>query len=77
MKHKVTMLEMTCGACPSQWEGKTSDGAHVYIRYRYGYLYASVDGIEIVGMEIGDPLDGVMNTAVMTRLLSDVMEWNL
>ena len=34
----VTELRKTCDACPSQWEGRTADGRHIYIRYRFGDL---------------------------------------
>lgn len=34
--HRITEIEQTCSACPSQWEGKTSSGEYVYIRYRWG-----------------------------------------
>ena len=37
-KLKVAQLEMTCGACPSQWEGELEDGRAIYIRYRWGRL---------------------------------------
>ena len=33
----ITELTNTCTACPSQWEGKTADGQHVYIRFRGGH----------------------------------------
>lgn len=42
MKIQITQLAMTCSACPSQWEGTTVGGGSVYIRYRYGWLTASV-----------------------------------
>ena len=38
----VTEIVQTCGACPSQWEGKTADGRHVYVRYRYGFLQVGI-----------------------------------
>lgn len=34
---KIVELDQTCGAYPSQWEGKLDDGRHVYIRYRGGH----------------------------------------
>ncbi len=34
----VTRIVNTCTACPSQWEGVTSDNRRVYIRYRHGGL---------------------------------------
>ena len=38
----IVMLEQTCGACPSQWEGQLADGRALYVRYRHGYLRACV-----------------------------------
>lgn len=36
-------LAQTCGACPSQWEARTTpDGRYVYIRYRHGWLTVGV-----------------------------------
>jgi len=39
----VIKIDQTCGACPSQWEGKTVDGKEVYVRYRWGYLRVEID----------------------------------
>jgi hypothetical protein len=49
----VTELRETCGGCPSQWEGKTEGGQPVYIRYRYGWLSAEVNDVEIFGEQLG------------------------
>jgi hypothetical protein len=38
LKFPFSILERTCFACPSQWEGFTSDGRGVYIRYRHDKL---------------------------------------
>lgn len=64
-------LQMTCSACPSQWEGYTTDGAFIYIRYRYGYL--TVDLHDYIGECIfewtsDDLWDGSMDTETMLRL---------
>jgi hypothetical protein len=42
----VTELAQTCGACPSQWEGRTRDGGHIYVRYRHGQLRIGVGATE-------------------------------
>ncbi len=39
---ELTDLVQTCSACPSQWEGRTADGQVLYVRYRFGWLYAAV-----------------------------------
>jgi hypothetical protein len=85
---RVTQLRMTCGGCPSQWEGVTDDGQSVYIRYRHGVLScgagetmdAAVDasagwyGREplYVG-EHGGEHDGFMDTGLMLRHLQHVL----
>ena len=35
---EVHSLNMTCNACPSQWDGITKDNRRIYIRYRHGFL---------------------------------------
>lgn len=75
---RIATLAQTCGACPSQWEGRTAAGEHVYIRYRGGRLSLGIGPTEddAVGsdhavLERGDPLDGVMDTGTMIALLAD------
>jgi len=67
---KLTSLTQTCGACPSQWEGRaTNDDRPVYIRFRHGRLSirigppgdtmdSAVGGIEIYHEYIGGQHDG-------------------
>lgn len=74
-KPKVVELEMTCNACPSQWEGKTKSGRDVYIRYRYGILAVSLDGEYIYTKGYGGDLDGVMDTNEMQRKLKKVLRF--
>jgi hypothetical protein len=50
----VEQLVQTCGACPSQWEGRTRDGARIYVRYRYGTL----------AIGIGATLDAAIDQAI-------------
>lgn len=33
---RVVDLEETSPSCPTQWEGVTDDGRHLYFRYRWG-----------------------------------------
>jgi len=35
---EVEEIRQTCTACPSQWEGRTTDERPIYIRYRWGVL---------------------------------------
>lgn len=74
---------MTCGACPSQWEGRTTDGEYVYIRFRWGFLSAGIGpslddaivpgasqrrGRTIYAEQVSDGLDGSMTTDRMLEL---------
>lgn len=43
---RVIELDRTCMAFPAQWEGRIADGRQVYIRYRNGWLSASVGTTE-------------------------------
>jgi len=68
----IKELRQTCFACPSQWEGTTADGRDVYIRYRWGNLTASVNGIVVYSNAPGDFLDGVIGDHEMRAYLSRV-----
>lgn len=61
-------LEQECGGCPSSWRAKTVEGTDVFIRYRYGTLTVSIDGINCLTLEHGDSLDGVLSTDEMLRI---------
>jgi len=50
---KVSEVVRTCHACPSQWEGTTSEGQHVYVRYRWGFLRVDVDNETVFAKQIG------------------------
>lgn len=39
---KIKFLKRTCIACPSQWEGKLSDGREIYIRFRWGRFTVNI-----------------------------------
>jgi hypothetical protein len=58
-------LTQTCSACPSQWDGMTTDGRSVYIRYRFGYLSVDISDEEVYGDYYGDSMDGFMTTNEM------------
>jgi len=80
---KVVELYRTCQACPSQWEGKTSDDNYIYVRYRWGHLTigvaksfpAAIWGNNIVDTQIGDGLDGVLPYEELIELTKDEVEW--
>lgn len=72
---KPIELHKTCEACPAQWEGMTSKGSHLYIRYRYGWLTCDVSNIQIFKDKMGDDLHGYMTDSEMQEALSDVLDF--
>ena len=73
----VVDIEWTCIAAPSQWEGRTTDGRWVYIRYRHGRLRVglghtieeAVHSEGVFGTEVGD--DGFLGYAELRSLLPE------
>lgn len=58
----VKELTQTCYACPSQWQGITTDNLPVYIRYRHGYGSFSVNDREIFNWDGGGEFgDGILS----------------
>lgn len=75
-KYKVQSLEITCYACPTQWEGKTADGYDIYIRYRWGNLTLDINGQTVATIEgHGDGFAGVLEHETMKELLKDYLEF--
>lgn len=72
MKYIIVELEQTCWACPSQWSGKTSEGAEIYGRYRWGYLSLDIDDQQVYGRQLGGDFDGWMSTAEFLQNISEV-----
>ncbi len=69
------------GACPFQLEGLTTDGQHVYARYRGGRcaVYIGTD-YPIPAHKVfedcsGHPLDGSLNGATLAALTKGIIEW--
>ena len=84
---KVTEIIQTCSACPTQFEGRTSDNRRVYVRYRWGYLsvrigeiggdiYTAVNGTEVFGKVI-DPegWDGTMFFDELKEITKGFVQW--
>lgn len=80
MAIEIKELKQTCFACPSQWEFRTFENRPVYVRYRWGYLSvcigepnldidSAVDGYEIIGEQLGDNFDGVLDWDVVDKHL--------
>jgi len=86
---KVVSIEQTCGACPSQWEGRLDDGRGLYVRYRYGKLkIALFDGADyvsapnetiqhIVVWESDNEWDGVMESSEMIGRTKLLLDWSM
>ena len=84
----ATTLTMTCGACPSQWEGDFLDGRTFYIRYRWGGLSVrisdnvsdnyddAVGGKEILYLKHGDDMHGVLSSKEMQELTKHIINWS-
>ena len=71
----VTELVKTCNACPAQWDGKTSDGGDLYIRYRWGYLRVDLNGETIWGAPVGeDQWDGTLNEEQLAEHTRGLLE---
>lgn len=76
VRFPVQSLEQTCGACPSQWEGKTAAGQDIYVRYRYGSLRLDIDEHTVMtwtrpDSQIGDnAYDGCLSHIHMRALTS-------
>jgi hypothetical protein len=70
----IKELIRTCSACPSQWEGRTTDGQEVCIRYRWGRLRVVVNDRTVFRKDIGDSLAGVIDLdEVFTHLPSNIL----
>src|SRR5689334_10019006 len=71
----IAALSRPSGASPTEWFGVTTTGAAVRVRYRYGYLSVTLDGLaaprEVFGKQLGGPLDGVLGDRAMRGHLRD------
>lgn len=83
MKTRIASIKQTCFACPSQWEGQTSDGRVVYVRYRWGGLSVSfgnslrdaISGNDYLYADAGDGMDGLMTYEELKTHFTNVIEW--
>ena len=76
-------IRQTCTACPSQWEGRLSDGRVFYARFRSSNFrvfvgkvptedWSSYDDLDLIYSEfIGDGWDGSMTTNELLNKLLD------
>lgn len=73
---KLDWLNKTCHACPSQWEGETSEGLRFYARYRWGYLSVSVCKETILKNSLGDSFDGLMEDNELKFQLRELIDFS-
>lgn len=82
----VTSVDRTCGACPAQWEGRTTDGRHIYARYRHGQFRVGVSDDEmdavraaydrpVAWLTKGDSLDGHMTYQELKDWTAGLIQW--
>ncbi len=73
----VSEIKRTCGACPSQWEGRLDDGRFLYVRFRWGSFGFGIGASESAAVEnCKDPVlldrgrDGYMSDKDMVLQLA-------
>jgi len=80
---KILGLKQTSDACPSQWEFRTDEDRPSYVRYRWGWLSVccgppggtmreAARGTQVVGVRLGNGLDGVIAWEVVVRHIQDL-----
>lgn len=79
----VDNIIQTCAACPSQWEGKLTDGRMFYARYRSGkltievskkqtddvYMAMGEDADLIYKEQLGGYYDGILSQAELIKIM--------
>lgn len=88
MKPKIKTLKRTILACPASFEGETSDGKFIYIRYRNGNLRAGIWETEkamwkempwvfnVFSGKVGKDLDGWLNYEKLKELLKEQLDFS-
>jgi hypothetical protein len=80
----VTTLVRTSLRSPSQWEGQTSDGRTIYVRYRWGCLEiglgtslddAVANSPKLFEQQLGERYDGSMEIDQLRRATIGIIEW--
>jgi hypothetical protein len=81
---EVVNLVQTCERHPSQWEGWTSDGSVIYVRFRYRRLWIGLapdyrrtaPTMLFVARHPGDDGDGgYLRYHTLQRLTEGVVDW--
>ena len=69
---EVTELRQTSPASPAQWEGTTSDGRIVYVRYRSGWLEAGIGSSLDEAVDASASLDGFPDLLYREKIGGDL-----
>ena len=73
---KIKTYEMTCSACPSQWDIWTENDEYIYVRYRGGHFYARIGCETFYSEEVGGFFSGVMGNEEMMIRLAGVLDFS-
>lgn len=78
----VESIVQTCQAWPAQWEGRTTDGRFVYVRYRWGWLQVGFGATleeayddETIDVQLGGDVDGVLSYEQLIAATQGQVEW--
>ena len=78
----IVHITCTCMACPTQYEGKLSDGTMFYFRFRWGWarinlspqqtndIFDAIGGTVIYEEQLSDGFDGLMSEKEVFNTLS-------
>ena len=81
---RVSNLIQTCSKSPTQWEGRTSDGRLVYVRYRWGWLTNGIgqtideavrSETNLFERQLGEKRDGDLDYARLRAVTDGLVEW--
>lgn len=68
----INQLEQTGYACPSQWDGTTTNGEYVYIRFRHGRLTVEVnEELEFIAYPFDDDWSGIISQNEMIDFINN------
>jgi hypothetical protein len=83
---RVVSIWQTCNSSPSQWQGSTSLGRSVYVRYRWGHLQIGVgrtfklavrnsSSEPLLLKKVGGPWDGLLTYQRLRRFGRGKIAW--
>jgi hypothetical protein len=81
---EVVNLVQTCHSHPSQWEGWTTNGQRIYVRFRHGRLWIGLApeyrphavAMLFVARYVGDHCDdGYLSYETLQHLTAGLIDW--